>query len=104
MSIDLTNKKPDSSQLEMIDPQANKLFSKTATNDLLGVSNGMSSFNNNPEGQIMVANLLDSQTSSPTMKQDVCDNVASFGNSKIGSVGNSSNQRKGTLNAVAKEP
>ena len=52
----------------------------------------------------MVTNLLDSQTSSPTMKQDVCDNVASFGNSKIGSVGNSSNQRKGALNAVAKEP
>ena len=99
VSIDLTNKKQDSSQLDMIDAQANKLFSKTATNELLAVSNGMSNFN--PEGQIMVTNLLDSQTSSPTMKPEVIDNVASFGNSKIGSVGNSSNQRRGALNAVA---
>ena len=99
VSIDLTNKKQDSSQLDMLDAQANKLFSKTATNELLGASNGMSSFN--PEGQIMVTNLLDSQTSSPTMKPEVIDNVASFGNSKIGSVGNSSNQRRGALNAVA---
>ena len=43
VSIDLTNKKQDSSQLDMLDAQANKLFSKTATNELLAVSNGMSS-------------------------------------------------------------
>ena len=43
----------------MIDSQTNKLFNKTATNEFLAISNGMSSFNQDG-GQVMVSNLLDS--------------------------------------------
>ena len=98
-SIDLTNKKSDINEVLDIH-SANKLFSKTATNDLLKGANGtgeklsmlVEDGASASGGAIVVTNLLDSQTSSPTMKREYVESIVPITSSRVTTSNNPNNR------------
>ena len=62
VSIDLSNQKVGGSEIEMIDENADKLFSKTATGQFLAVSNNTQDNPSIPlnENNQLVSQMLDS--------------------------------------------
>ena len=72
MSIDLTNQKNYDVSAELDAVQNDKLFSKTAPDEFLAISKKDSGVALPTEQQFeMVSKILDSETSSPTMKSDI---------------------------------